>query len=206
MRRVLAAAALAIAPSIAPSIARADDGDEPAPAPVPAPAPAPAPAPSAPAEQAGGLVARIGVLGAYRSLYDLSIFGGGVALSLGGEGRHAGGHFGVYFVDARTAGGLAVLEGGVRGTAEWRLGGGWRWGVGGGITAFGVRRATNGNFIESNGLDGILRVGYDFGAAAPGAQAPERDRVGAYVLGDLDTLFLAGAFVWGPTLQLGLRF
>jgi hypothetical protein len=140
------------------------------------------------------LVVRAGALGAYRGLYDLSILGGGLALSIGGEGPSVGGHANLHFIDGRSTAGLSVFEWGVTGTVEWRIDS-VRMGLGGGWTYFGVQRKTDGSMLQSVGPVALLRAGYDLGEP------------GLFVLADCQVqLQGGGALVWGPTVQLGVKF
>jgi hypothetical protein len=140
-------------------------------------------------------VVRVGALGAYRGLYDLSILGGGLALSIGGEGSSLGGHANLHFLDGRSTAGLQVFEWGVTGTIEWRVDS-VRMGLGGGWTYFGVQRKTDGSYLQSFGPVALLRAGYEFG-----------DRSAPFILIDCQVqLQGGGALVWGPTAQLGVKF
>jgi hypothetical protein len=169
------------------------------------------PAQSAPSdsEYRRHFAGRIGAAGTYRGIYDLSVLGGGVELSLGSEsGRtgHHGGYANLHFFDARSIHGLPVLEVGVTCTLEWLLGGGWRLGAGAGLTFLTMQRATGGNAlqhigpsIQSLGPVALGRAGYDFG----------RNALGAYVLLDFEVLLQSASplvVVWGPTMQVGMRF
>jgi len=137
---------------------------------------------------------RAGAVGAYRSLYDLSILGAGASLSIGGGDKGREGYGGLRYVEARTSAGLTVREIGALGTVEWK----WRdlrAGVGGGVVGVDVVRATNGNDIRSVGPSALVLVGYDFGR-----------RPNVYFLADMELQIQAQALIWGPTVQLGMRF
>ena len=197
MKRVAAALAIAAvaAGALVPRAARADEPDPPA-------SEAEATAPQHGDDAAEGppptwraLVLRVGAVGAYRSVYDLRILGGGLAASIGGESQTVGGHANMVLVKAQSGAGLQVVEWAVTGTVEWRVDN-VRLGFGGGWTYFGVQRATDGSYLQSFGPTALLRAGYDFG-----------EKSGFYVLGDWQAQLQAGgAVVWGPTLQAGYRF
>jgi hypothetical protein len=197
-----AAAAVAVAVFAAGTVvAPAARADEPTPTTPPTPAPeATAPergddAVESPPPSWRALVLRLGAVGAYRGLYDLNVLGGGVALSIGGESQTVGGHGNLRVIDGRTPAGLHVFEWALTGTVEWRVDN-VRLGFGGGWTYFGVQRATDGSWVQSLGPVALLRGGYDFG-----------ERSGAFLLADCQIQLQAGgAYVWGPTLELGYRF
>jgi hypothetical protein len=197
MSRAAAAFAVAVfaATALATPAARADEPTPPTPAPEATTPERGDDADETPPQTWRALVLRVGAIGAYRGLYDLSILGGGLAASLGGESQSIGGHANMYILKAQSAAGLQVVEWGLSGTVEWRVDN-VRLGLGGGWTYFGVQRATDGSFLQSFGPMGLLRVGYDFG-----------EKSGLYVLGDGQAQLQAGgAIVWGPTVQLGYRF
>jgi hypothetical protein len=137
---------------------------------------------------------RAGLLGAYRELYDLSIWAGGLGLSVGGEGEHHGGHANLHGLFGRTRAGLPITEIGVAGTYEMHFGGA-RFGVGGGVTYLGIRRATTGQHLGSIGLGPLVRLGYDFGEGH-----------GAYVLAQYSAQAYQGPVVYGPMLWAGWRW
>ena len=100
------------------------------------------------------------------------------------------------FIDMRTADGLIALEGTLSVTFEGSVGPGFRLGAGLGGTYLTLERATGGSPLQSLGPMVLGRLGYDFG-----------DAPNLFLLGDLEgQLQASGAFVWGPTLQAGLRF
>jgi hypothetical protein len=143
----------------------------------------------------GSMRGRVGIVGAYRRLYDLTVLGAGGGLALGAEGDQGGGYVNLQYVRGRTLAGLDTGELELTGTAEALMGGGWRLGGGAGLSVFGVGRATTGGSITSLGLVGIARAGYDFGP-----------RPGVFVLLQGDVHLLNGPAVWGPTLQVGWQF
>jgi hypothetical protein len=147
-----------------------------------------------PSQPARPAVFRAGVLAAYRELYDLSIWAGGLGLSVGGEGEHHGGHANVHGLIGKTRAGLPITEIGLTGTYEMHFDGA-RFGVGGGLTYLGIGRATAGPRINSIGFGPLLRLGYDFG-----------ERSGAYVLGQYALQQFRGAIEYGPSLWVGWRW
>jgi hypothetical protein len=139
--------------------------------------------------------ARVALTGEYRSLYDLSVLGGGVTLSVGGDGDKSG-QVNLRLVDGRTVGGLHVLDMGLGGSAEFVVTGGLLVGLGGGLALFGVQRATDGSQILSVGPELYGRIGYRFA-----------NRDAPFLTLDLGSeLQTNGTLVWGPTLSLGYRF
>ncbi|HEY5242566.1 MAG TPA: hypothetical protein VIJ22_13900 [Polyangiaceae bacterium] len=158
----------------------------------------PEPAPNEPKPDAPGAshgVARLALVGGYRRLYDLEGLGGGVQLSYGSDAPVSG-HVNFRMLEGRTLGGLNLFEVSTTGTVEFALSLGFRFGFGGGVAAFAVTRATNGNPILSVGLEGIFRLGYDF--------APHH---ALFILADIDVEWQTGpSAVWGPTLAVGYRF
>jgi hypothetical protein len=150
---------------------------------------------------------RVALVGSGQMMFDLDIWGAGALVTFGREGDTAGGFGTLRYVEARTLGGLVVREGSLIGTAEWHWGGGWRAGLGGGYTYFAIVRATTGEALHSFGPLLVGLVGYDFGL-----------KPNFYILGTLEGqlqgfgVFGAsldnggGAFLWGPTLQAGVRF
>ncbi len=190
MKTVTLAGALAIAAT--GSRAAADE-----------PALAHAPAPSAQDDAGPGPIAtrchdvgRLSVVGTYRGLWGLSLAGGGVELSIGGETKSFTVFVNGRFIDMRTADGLVALEGTLSVTFEESVGAGFRLGAGLGGTYLTVERATSGSPLQSLGPMVLGRLWYDFG-----------DAPNLFLLGDLEgQLQASGAFVWGPTLQAGLRF
>jgi hypothetical protein len=163
----------------------------------PEPDPEPTSDQPAPASSSRPLAGRLAALASYRRLYDLSMLGGGIGLSLGPDVGPGAIMFNMRFIDARTPDGLVVLEGGVSAAFEWHLGRGWSAGGGVGFEAMRVHRVTIGTGdLFSLGPMALARVAYDFG-----------DRPNVYVLVDLEAQWQAdGAVPWGPTLQVGLRF
>jgi hypothetical protein len=144
----------------------------------------------------GQLAGRFAVVGAYRGLYDLSLTGGGLELSVGTESKPFGVFVNGRFIDMRTAAGLVALEGNLSVTFEGSVGPGFRLGAGVGGTYLAVERATSGSPLQSFGPMFLGRVGYDFG-----------DAPNVFVLADLEVQSQAsGAIPWGPTLLAGLRF
>ena len=149
-----------------------------------------------PNDRRAKVVARLGAVASYRGLYDLSLYGGGLALAVGGELPHFAVLLNARFIDARSGGGLVSLEGNLAASLEARLDPGFRIGGGFGGTYLRVNRATDGGALESWGPMIFARVGYDFG-----------DRPNVFVLLDLEGQVQAtNATPWGPTLQVGLRF
>ena len=141
-------------------------------------------------------MARLGAVASYRGLYDLSMLGGGLALSVGFETDRGAIMFNVRFIDARTLAGLEVLTAGGSVTLEWRLSPGWRVGGGIGTEYMDVHRATGPQDLQSMGPLLLARAVYDFDS-----------RPNVYVLLDLEAQVQAtNAYPWGPTLQVGLRF
>ena len=157
----------------------------------------PTPDQTAPASSSRPLAGRLAALASYRKLYDLSMLGGGIGLSLGPQSAPGAFMFNMRFIDARTPDGLVVLEGGVNGTFEWRFGRSWSVGGGAGFEAIRVHRVTIGTGdLFSLGPMVLARVAYDFG-----------EKPNVYVLVDFEAQWQAdGAVPWGPTLQVGLRF
>ncbi len=146
------------------------------------------------AEQPGrarAVLFRAGLLGAYRRLYDLSIGAGGLALSLGGEAEHHGGHANLHALLGRTEAGLRIMELGLSGTYEVHYGG-LRWGAGPGLSLLAVRRATTGNYVSSFGVGPLVRLGYDFGAPR-----------GGFIVVEYGIMLYNGTTVQGPKLWLG---
>ena len=139
--------------------------------------------------------ARVAMTGMYRSLYDLSVLGGGVTLSVGGDGDRSG-QINLRLLDGRTMGGLHVMDIGLGGSAEFVVTGGLLVGLGGGLALFGLRRATDGSDILSVGPELYGRVGHRF---ANRDTPPLTLDLGS----ELQT---NGTLVWGPTLSLGYRF
>ncbi len=141
-------------------------------------------------------VGRLSVVGAYRGLWDLSLAGGGLELSVGGEFHRVGVFVNGRFIDMRTADGLVALEGTLSVTFEASVGAGFRLGAGMGGTYLTVERATAASPLQSVGPMLLGRVGYDFGSAP-----------NVFLLFDFEGQAQASsAFPWGPTLQAGLRF
>ncbi len=151
---------------------------------------------AAPSTEASHVLVRVGAVGAYRSLYDVSMLGGGAALSLGAESGRFGISLGGRLLSLDVLGGLHAMEasGGV--TLECRLVAGLRVGAGIAVTRLEVWRATKDASLVSTGPTALARVSYDFG-----------ERIGPFVLVDLETQDQAsGATPWGPTLEAGVRF
>ena len=80
-------------------------------------------------------VARVALVGGYRSLFDLDVLGGGLQLSYGSDAPISG-QANLRILGGRTLGGLDGA-------------------------AFSVTRATNGGAIVSFGPEGVVRLGYD---------------------------------------------
>lgn len=137
------------------------------------------------------LVGGVAVLGTYREIYDLSAFGVGAELTLGGEGAMHGGYYHLRLVRGETRAGLTVNELATLGTYELHVSG-LRFGVGGGVTLLSISRATTQRSIDKLGMSLLGRVGYDFG-----------ERSGPYVLGQVEW---QTQHSWGPTLCVGYRF
>jgi hypothetical protein len=157
-------------------------------------------------------VTRVALAGAYRGIYDLSAFAGGLGFSLGSEATHVGGYFNARALLGSTLAGLRVLDIATTGTVEFHYGGP-RFGFGGGIAYFGIRRATTGGTLASVGALSVFRVGYDFADAASAGTAATAPRAasagregGAWILLDLEAQIQFGPVIWGPTLLLGWRF
>jgi hypothetical protein len=153
-----------------------------------------------PASSASGkgspMALRLALVGDYRKLLDLSELGAGVAVSYACACDKAGGSVDLRVTGGRTLRGLSVTEVELGGSAEFKLVGGLLAGLGGGLTFFGVERATNKDEIMSVGPELFGRLGYRFGTRA----AP-------YVTLDLGAQLQAGwTIVWGPTLAVGYRF
>jgi len=139
--------------------------------------------------------ARVALIGEYRSLYDLSVLGGGVMISGGGDGDKSG-QFNLRLAGGRTMAGLSVVDIGVGGSAEFVVTGGFLVGLGGGLAVFGVQRATDGTELLSVGPELYARTGYRFA-----------NRNAPFITLDFGSeLQNGGALVWGPTLSLGYRF
>ena len=139
--------------------------------------------------------ARLALVGEYRSLFDLSVLGGGVLLSVGGDGAQSG-QINLRLASGRTLGGLSVGDIGLGGSAEFVLTGGLLVGLGGGLAAFGVERATDGSEIISLGPELYGRIGYRFA-----------NRDAPFVTLDFGSALQSSVTpVWGPTLALGYRF
>jgi hypothetical protein len=93
--------------------------------------------------------------------FDLSHYGLGGALSLGGEGLHWGGAFNVQYLQGRTVAGLTVNDMQVSGTADVK--GDWvRFGFGGGVEWIQVHRITNGGTLPGWGPMVELTFAHDF--------------------------------------------
>jgi hypothetical protein len=141
-------------------------------------------------------VGRLGIVGAYRRLYDLDILGMGPQLSLGFERDGATVLFNLRFIDARTGAGLVVYETTGDFSVEGKLAEGWRAGVGIGTTFLSVTRATSGGPLQSLGPMFLGRITWDVGPLP-----------NVYVGAELEVQWQAsGAFPWGPTVEAGLRF
>jgi hypothetical protein len=158
---------------------------------APSQVPTEAPSPEEPPSPPRATVFRIAAEGAYRPLFDLTVLGGGIELSLGREGERHGGYVNLHGVLGRTAAGLPVLEIGLTGTYEVHFGG-LRFGVGGGMNLLNLDRASNGSDVNSAGLTTLFRVGYDFG-----------ERPGAFVLGQYALDLYSGDPVDGSLTFLG---
>jgi hypothetical protein len=177
-RRVFAVALSLLAVAGAPTRASADEPDETS-------------HPDAP-----HFYGRLGAVAAYRSLYDLSLLGGGVGLSLGAEGDRFGLAYSGRALALDVLGGLHAMELSGSVTLEWRVFRGLRLGAGVGVTRLEVWRVTKDPSLVSWGPTVLARVGYDFG-----------ERLGAFVLVELEAQDQAsGAAPWGPSLQVGGRF
>lgn len=135
--------------------------------------------------------ARVALLGAYRRIYDVSTYGAGAEVMLGGEGALHGGYGGLRLIRGETKAGLTVTELDVLGSYELHVSG-VRFGIGGGATTLMIHRVTTNGTMDKLGLTLLGRVGYDFG-----------ERTGAYVLGQFEYQSLNG---WGPTIYVGYRF
>jgi hypothetical protein len=150
--------------------------------------------------------ARLAFAGAYQSLFDLSIWGAGLAGTLGREGDRAGGFGTIRYLEARTLGGLVVREASLTGMAEWHWGRGWRAGVGGGFAYFEIVRATTGQAMQSYGPLSVGSLGYDFGRKpnvyVMGTFEVQLQGVGLW---SLSNNYTGGGFVLGPALQVGIR-
>ena len=156
----------------------------------------PEPTPDESTSSSRRFAGRLGALAAYRGVDDLSLLGEGVSLSLGSETDRLAFMVNLHFIDARTLGGLTVLEAGGSLTLEGRLGPRWRVGGGVGVTYLDVQRVTSNQSLQSMGPTLLARVAYDFG-----------ERPNLYVLADVEVQWQAsGTIPWGPTLQVGLRF
>jgi hypothetical protein len=139
---------------------------------------------------------RLALVSDYRSLLDLSALGAGIVVSYACACDKAGGSIDLRVTSGRTLRGLSVTEVELGGSAEFKLVGGLLAGLGGGLTAFGVERATNKSEILSFGPELFGRLGYRFGTRA----AP-------YVTLDVGVQLQSGwTLVWGPTLAVGYRF
>ncbi len=139
---------------------------------------------------------RLALVGDSRRLFDLSELSAGVAVSYACACEKVGGGIDLRVTGGRTLRGLSVMEVGVGGSAELKLVAGLLARLGGGLTAFGVERATDKNEILSVGPELFGGLGYRFGTRA----AP-------YVTLDFDAQLQAGwTLVWGPTLAVGYRF
>jgi hypothetical protein len=145
---------------------------------------------------------RMGAAGAYRRLFDLSILGGGLALSVGSARARHEGYMNLQLLFGRTLAGLRVTEVGWTGTYEVHFGG-LRFGPGGGINFLSIVRATGGGTLISAGFTTLFRVGYDFG------RRPSAFVLGQYALdlypGKLDANS-DSAFSSEATLMAGARF
>jgi hypothetical protein len=194
LRRVLVAAIV-----LAPRVASALDGTSPA-SPERDLESAPPALPETPAPHTSAPYSSIAAVGIAQQLYDLDIYGAGLGLSLGGEGQHVGGAANLQFAMERTAAGLSVFDLGLTGTADWKLGLGLRFGVGGGFTVFGIRRATTGGWLASGGPLTVMRLAYDFGPRPCFFLLLEGE---ASAVGSLNGE-LAGLV--GASLQAGMRF
>jgi len=188
---VAAAFTLALAAPLWPCVARA--GEDAAQTEPPA---APAPRPSE-------LTLRLALLGDYRSLLDLSAFGGGLALSIGRAHDRYAGQFELRAITGRTWGGLSTLEVGAGASGEAKIVGGAFVGAGAGLAVFGVRRATDGGELLSVGPEVYARAGYRFGSRAAPFLALD---LGAQLQGGGRDGTTIATPVWGPTLAVGYTF
>lgn len=137
------------------------------------------------------LVVGLAALGGLRQIYDLSAFGAGAELTLGGEGEMHGGYYHLRYLRGETKAGLALTELGALGSYEVRLSG-IRAGAGAGLTWLSIQRATTGQDINSIGLTLLARLGYDF-----------EERSGFYLLSQVEW---QTRHTWGPTAYVGYRF
>lgn len=191
MKRVLTAGLGALL-LVAPSIAHAQDtgtgdltsGDEPRQSPPPA---------KDDSASASNTALSLAFVGSYRSVYDLSLVGGGGALRIEGTGPFAAG-FDAQFFAGRSLGGLSFTDSRAMATIGGLLAPGLRLGGGLGLDVVTITRATDGTLLTSLGAAGMARIQYDF----------ERGG-GPFLNADFD-VFLGSAVIWGPTLGVGYRF
>ncbi len=93
--------------------------------------------------QSPGVVGRFGATLAYRDLYGVPAYGGGLALAVGFERHGIPVLFRLRVVDARTQAGLVLVEVAGDLAAEVALGQGWHLGLGGGLSSEVVPRVTD---------------------------------------------------------------
>jgi hypothetical protein len=136
---------------------------------------------------------RLAAVGSYRSIYDLSLVGGGGSLAIEGTGPLAGG-FDAQFFLGRSFGGLSFTDGRAMGTLGGLLAPGLRLTGGLGLEVVTITRATDGSLLVSAGAAGMARLQYDF----------ERGS-GVFLKADFD-VYLGSAVIWGPTVGVGYRF
>lgn len=141
------------------------------------------------------MIARLSTVGVYRRLYDLDVYGGGLQAAFGArDGLHTF-LLNVRALDQRTTDGLVALEGAAFLTVDRDLGAGWHAGVGAGVFFLDVWRRTAQPPLMSAGPSGRFQYGYDFGA-----------RPNLFIDAAFDLQVLAEVVMWGPTLDVGVRF
>ncbi len=133
--RASLALALALLVALRPAAARAYGVETPAAVAQPEPSTSPAPRPF-------DTRFRLALLGDYRSVTDLSAFGGGIGLSLGRADDDRAGQFELRALTGWTAGGLTTFELGVGASGEIRIADSFFLGVGAGAA---VRRSARRN-------------------------------------------------------------
>jgi hypothetical protein len=130
--------------------------------------------------------------------FDLSTYGLGGAMSLGGEGLRWGGAFNVQYLQARTVAGLTVNDEQLGGTADVKVTDWLRVGFGGGFEFLQVHRITNGDTLSGWGPMAVLTFAHDFDARPRSCFFLEADFKASFVGGDL-------AEVMSATLLAGVK-
>ncbi len=144
---------------------------------------------------------RVEAVGSERNLFDLTIFGGGLAVGIGTDGASSPQGYGRAVV-GRTLGALTVQEYALGAGGEFVLADHLMAGYGAGITTFGVARAASSHgTMWSVGPEAFARLGVRFGRRD--AAFVTLDVGGQLQDGGPDNL---ATVVWGPTLGVGYLF